>query len=226
LPVTNLNSLNEFQGLDVDGLKIDAQGLELEILKGADTLLDSIIYAETESGFTPNYINESTQSQVDEYMRSKGFLLFDLIVSRMTYDNLFKDTNNDHGQLLWSESVWLRDYISLHKKNKLSPDKAFNREKALKILAICALQQCIDYGLELAKIFHELGLINLTELKALENQNAWRLTSSDKDNEERKQKSSNRAINFLLRLLPGSTRKLIAKEAHISVQDKHILKSF
>jgi hypothetical protein len=49
------------QGLGI--LKIDAQGVYLEILIGASELLSRVFYVEAESGFTPNYINESIQAR-------------------------------------------------------------------------------------------------------------------------------------------------------------------
>lgn len=225
LEVVKLNAIKEFQELDIDAIKIDAQGLELEILNAADELLDNVIYAETESGFTSNYINESTQSQVNEFMRSKGFLLFDLIPTRMTHNNIFKDTNVHRALLLWSESIWLRDYLRLYKENKLLPGKNINRVKALKILIICALQECVDYGFELAKIFCEIGLIDKAELDGLKNINAWKLEDDTVENPvENQDYSQSKILNFMLRLLPGSTRKLISKEASIAVNQKHILK--
>lgn len=219
LDVVTLDSIKEFQELDLDILKIDAQGLELEILSGAQELVNDAIYVETESGFTPNYIKESTQAQVDEYMRSKGFLLFDLILYRMPQNNLFKEVNTDHAQLLWSESVWLKDYLTLHKKNELVPEKNINREKALKALTICAVQGCIDYGFELSKIFNELGLLSKSELENLSDKRAWSL-----GNEPESPAPQHKIFNFFLRLLPTSGRKWIHQQAGLAISQKHVLR--
>lgn len=216
IKVVSLGDIKEFKDLDLDILKSDSQGLELEILKGAGGLLDRAIYVETESGFTPNYFNESTQAQVDEYMRSKDFLLFDLKLSRVQHDNIFKKVNRDCGLLLWSESVWLRDYISLHHKNCLIVGNNISREKAIKALIICSIQGCFDYGFELAKIFSELGLISDQELEGLTKADGWMLASADEV------KSQNRLLNITLRLLPSSVRKHISNEASLAVNQRHV----
>lgn len=215
--VVSLGDIIEFKDLDLDILKSDSQGLELEILKGAGGLLDRAIYVETESGFTPNYINESTQAQVDEYMRSKGFLLFDLKLSRVQHDNIFKKVNKDRGLLLWSESVWLRDYISLYQKNALVVGNNISREKAIKALTICSIQGCFDYGFELAKIFRELDLISHQELDSLTKPDEWLLA------ERSEVQSRNRLLNIALRLLPLSVRKRISNEALLAVNQRHVL---
>ncbi len=217
--VVKLSSIKEFQNVDLDILKIDAQGMELEILSGAGKLLDDAIYVETESGFTPNYIKESTQAQVDEYMRSKGFLLFDLILYRVPQNNAFKDANPTRAQLLWSESVWLRDYISLYKTNRLIPGKNINRVKALKSLVICAVQGCVDFGLELAKIFHALHLLSDAEFARLSDEREWKLEENG-----RARSTQSTVFNFLLRMLPKATRKWISHEAAVASSQKNIFK--
>lgn len=219
IEVSRLDSVDELKKLNADAIKIDSQGLELNILKGATKILDEIIYAETESGFTPNYIDESTQAQVDEFMRSKGFLLFDFIVNRMTHDNIFRDTNKDKAMLLWSESIWLKDYITLHKQNKLVSGENIDRLKAIKVLTFCAIQGCLDYGFELAEIFFELDLINKNELDALGNKDAWELQNGSYQNG-----SQSKLLNFVLRTLPSSTRKFIGDEALRASNQRHILK--
>jgi len=218
LTVRDLSHIEALTGLDIDILKIDSQGLELEILKGAEELVEKSFYVETESGFTPNYIHESTQAQVDEYMRSKGFLLFDLVLSRMTHDNIFKDVNKHHSMLLWSESIWLKDFISMFKMNQLKPGENIDRKKSVKALTICAIQGCIDYGYELAKIFNELGLLSNLELASLGKESAWRLFNSSEI------KSQSKYLNFILRCLPTSLRNKIRVEAELASKQTHIFK--
>jgi FkbM family methyltransferase len=218
LDVNSLGNLSELKHLDLDVIKIDSQGLELEILKGATELLDQSIYAETESGFTPNYENESTQAEVDEYMRSKGFLLFDLILSRMPLDNMFKNANESKAMLLWSESVWLRDYITMFNSNSLVPGTNISREKCLKALAICAIQGCIDYGFEIARIFYELRLLTRVELESLEKKSAWKLGGHTEP------QSQNKYLNVILRLFPTSFRSQLGREANIAMKQPHIFK--
>ncbi len=57
-------------------LKIDAQGAELEILRG--TNLDGVIGVEVEVSFAPLYVGAPLFGEVDQYLRKKGFELFDI----------------------------------------------------------------------------------------------------------------------------------------------------
>ncbi len=50
-----------------------------------------------------------------------------------------------------------------------------HRKKALKALLLCGLQECYDFGYELAGLFHELGHISTSELEALGRPASWRL---------------------------------------------------
>lgn len=110
----------EIKDLDVDVIKSDTQGLELPILSNAGDLLDRTFYVETETGFTENYIGETTYSQIDDFMRSRGFLLFEINVDhRISRKNAFENYPNSKHQLLWCEAIWLKDYIELERENRL-----------------------------------------------------------------------------------------------------------
>lgn len=142
---TTLNGLVAKESLQVDIIKLDTQGLELPILKSGSDLLNDAFCVETETGFCENYIGETTYSQIDEFMRAKGFLLFDLKIHRVSRDNHFMGIGKH--QPLWCEAIWLFDYIGQNKVPSL--------QLAIKVLLICKSLQYYDYGLELAKYFKE-----------------------------------------------------------------------
>ena len=165
----------EIKDLDVDVMKSDTQGLELPILSNAGDLLDRTFYVETETGFTENYIGETTYSQIDEFMRSRGFLLFDINVEhRISRKNVFGKYPSGKQQILWCEAVWLKDYIELERQNRL---KNITREKVLKSLMLCSLESCFDFGYELAEFFYKKSLITKDELNALEDIESWIITN-------------------------------------------------
>ncbi len=214
----SLGDVDAFRNLNLDALKCDSQGLELEILKGAGRLLDRAIYVETESGFTANYVGESTQAEVDRYMRSHGFLLFDLKLSRMAHDNILRGANTERAMLLWSESVWIRDYVALFNARTLVPGTNIDREKAIKVLAVCAVQRCTDFGLACAEVFWKLGLLSERELEALKNEEAWQLFAPAGE------VTQSPFLNFVLRLLPWSMRKGLGREAALAAKQTHLLR--
>ena len=175
VPTRRLADIDELQPVDVDAIKVDAQGLELPILTGAGRFLDDAFYVETETGLVSNYHGESTYAEVDQFLRSRGFLLFDLNVQhRVPRNNHFQNVPTGREQILWCEAVWLKDYVALHQQGRLG---SMSREKALKALLLCGLQGCRDYGLELATLFHGLGWLNDRELAALSHVRSWRLKS-------------------------------------------------
>ena len=70
------------QGVErVDFLKLDTQGTELEILKGAKTYLSTgrISIIKTEISFVPIYRDQCTFSDLDDFLRRHGFILVDCV---------------------------------------------------------------------------------------------------------------------------------------------------
>jgi len=57
----------------VDGIWMDAQGAELDILKGAGTVLNGIQFVMTEAGLKPYYHGHTMKSDMDAYMAGFGF---------------------------------------------------------------------------------------------------------------------------------------------------------
>lgn len=189
--VKGIGCIDEVIDFGPDIIKIDVQGVELPILRKSKLLLDSVFYVETESGFTENYINETTFSQLDEFMRSNGFLMFDLNINhRISRNNIFQKTPTGKEQILWAEAVWLKDYVALEEKGKLSCD-SLSKLKVKKVLILCAVQGCYDFGFELAEFFCKKGFLSKNELEGLLKLESWQIREMNKNNvivnnEERK----------------------------------------
>lgn len=58
----------------VDGIWMDAQGAELDILKGAGNVLDTVQFVMTEAGLKPYYHGHTMKSDMDAYMAERGFV--------------------------------------------------------------------------------------------------------------------------------------------------------
>ena len=65
----SLDSIKKFSNIYIDALKIDAQGNELPILKGATSLLKHVFLIEIESGLHKNYENETTFSELYPFLK-------------------------------------------------------------------------------------------------------------------------------------------------------------
>lgn len=158
-----LADVPELKGIEIDAIKLDTQGLELPILKSSESLLEQCILIETETGFTENYLGETTFDQIASYLRSQGFGLFDINVNhRVARKNSFADKTKNE-QILWCEAVWLRDYRKIVSTEK----PKLTREKGLKALCIYANHGCYSFGLEMAEYFYDLGILTPEEYREL-----------------------------------------------------------
>lgn len=173
IEVKAFRDIQELHNYDPDVIKIDVQGAELPILAASEKLLSSVFYVETETGFTENYIGETTFSQIDQFMRDNGFLMFDINPNhRVSRDNNMQTRKTGGEQILWAEAVWLKDYIAIDNYGRFD-DLGFNEIKAKKVLLLCAFQKCYDFGFELAVMFNKKGLITDRELETLEKYDSW-----------------------------------------------------
>ena len=170
--VRKLDTLEEITSTQFDALKMDTQGVELPILKGGERTMESVFYLETETGFTENYVGETRFHELGAYLEEQDFLMFEINPDhRIKRAGAMAQCWRTRGQPLWCEAIWLRDLIAQHRKGKL-PD--IDRAKALRILLLCAFDGFFDYGLEMAKFFHEeLRLLSAEEVAGLSNEDSW-----------------------------------------------------
>lgn len=120
--LSNWAKNNSIESLDY--IKIDTQGSELEILEGAGDLLSSTRCIDIEVEFNPIYQGQSTFSETDLFLRSKGFRLWRL--SNLVYysfgnnpisledknyvcfdTQLRQETDAYGGQLFWADARYV-----------------------------------------------------------------------------------------------------------------------
>ena len=80
VPTMRLDTFMDKAGLDsVDFLKVDAQGLDLEVVKSAGDRLRNVAKVQLEATMVPyrQYEGAPDKSAIVEYMESKGFRLTD-----------------------------------------------------------------------------------------------------------------------------------------------------
>jgi FkbM family methyltransferase len=121
-------------------LELDTQGSELDILQGAeDFLVNSVAGLKIEVEFAPVYLNQPLFAQVDSYLRSLGFMLFDLSRNRYRREN-YPAYYSTRGQLVWGDALYLRNHECLKRH-------AY-RENALRLFLVAAFLGFHDYALE------------------------------------------------------------------------------
>lgn len=140
----------------VDYLKLNVQGGELEILKGAGALLDDVLGVLTEVAFVESYKQRPMFSDIDSFMRSQGFAFFDLLahhyigraVSPVTARHLsvidpkLGQLVSSYGQLIEGHAIYFRDPIGQPQPKNLTPTQL------IKLAALAETFGQIEYAFE------------------------------------------------------------------------------
>lgn len=98
---------------DIDYLKIDVQGAELSVFKGAANLLAQVGIIHTEVEFVELYEKQPLFADVDSYLRANGFefVKFMGFGSRAVKPLVLNRDVNVGNQLLWADALYLRRWI-------------------------------------------------------------------------------------------------------------------
>jgi FkbM family methyltransferase len=116
VPMTTLDAWMTQRGVSrVDVLKVDAQGYDLEVLRGATRMLASGVKAiNCECQFAPEYEGCATFSQIDQFLVSQGYALHQL--------HEVHDRGNEQ-QTTYGDGLWLRtDVLELLRRRTDLPD--------------------------------------------------------------------------------------------------------
>ena len=108
---------------DVDLLKLDVEGFELEILKHGLTKLAMATIVQIEVNFLPMHLGQPLFAEIDHFMRAHGFVIHKfaninsrvfrpLVINRNAYGGL--------SQILWTDALYVRDFTHF---DELAPDK-------------------------------------------------------------------------------------------------------
>jgi FkbM family methyltransferase len=108
LEATTLDFALQENGInEIDFLKIDAQGSGLPILEGGRQALEGAYGVEVETEFTPLYEGQPLFNEVDCFMRSNGFELFDINRFYWKRPN-GGSAGRRRGQLVFGDALYLR----------------------------------------------------------------------------------------------------------------------
>lgn len=127
---TRLDDIGEID--DVDLIKIDVQGAELMVFQNAPRLLGRALMVQTEVEFVPLYREQPLFADVDIFLRQSGFQFHtfkDGFGSR-SFRPLCRaqDPNAGFQQILWSDAVYVRDWMRFD---------LIDTEKLLKYAILC-----------------------------------------------------------------------------------------
>jgi FkbM family methyltransferase len=98
---------------DADYLKMDIQGAELMALENAGIVLDAVNVIQVEVEFLPLYKNQPLFSDIDVYLRSRGFQFhrFIRLISRVMQPlALNMDAFSEMSQIVWGDAIFIRSF--------------------------------------------------------------------------------------------------------------------
>ena len=141
----NAKKLDYFKINDADFIKIDTQGYNYEILKGASETLKNVIGVETEVEFTEIYKRQKLFGDINLFLKKKNFDFVDFTILKRW------NTSNDqnYGRCMFGNTLFLKKPHEILKM-KIS--------KIIKYITICILYNqydLVDYIIKNKKISKE-----------------------------------------------------------------------
>ncbi len=146
----------------VDALKLDTQGSELDILRGANTCLANVRHVEVEVMFNPLFEGGPLFSEVDAFLRDRGYVLWrfrDLVshalreapkpppvTEQLWYEGTTQPIRVPGGQHMWCNAHFVRE-------DMYAPDSRLGWRTRLRDV-------CLTDVLE----FHDLAFVSLARL--------------------------------------------------------------
>lgn len=165
-------ALENFNFSDPDFIKVDTNGHNFNVLQGALSSLKNAIGVLVKVQFHGAATSEScTFSNIDNFMRSQGYTLFDLEAHRYSkgalptpfIHDIFAQTVS--GQILWGDALYLKDMVS-QPINKKTPS-TLTPEKVLKLAFLFEFFKLSDCAAELLQEKKGFLGINNDQLTAL-----------------------------------------------------------
>jgi FkbM family methyltransferase len=115
-PVTTV-CLDDITDLaNIDFIKIDIQGGELAVFKNALRVLSGVLAIQTEVEFVELYKKQPMFADVDTFLRGQGFQFHTFMgFGSRPFKPIVVDGNPNKGirQYLWSDAVYVRDWLRL-----------------------------------------------------------------------------------------------------------------
>lgn len=143
----------------IDFIKVDTQGTELDILRGAaDTLAKRGVFGiEVEAEFSPLYQDQPLFADVDSFLRGEGFTLFDISNPGRKLRRVVPTGRQWRGQTLWTNALYLRDLLTANNADYLA---GMAGSDLAKTVAISELYGFGDYAVELIERFETDSLLS------------------------------------------------------------------
>jgi FkbM family methyltransferase len=131
---------------EIDFLQIDVQGADLDVLHGAINLLaKSVLAIQIEVEFSELYKGQPLFADIDTFLRSQYFSLFDLYRSHLRRVSAPITSETHLGQILWGEAFYMRDLLLAD----TTLSRFQNPDYLLKLACIADILDFTDYAVEI-----------------------------------------------------------------------------
>ncbi len=134
----DLDTFRERNGIgDIDFIKIDVQGAELDIFKGAVDTLQKTLMIVSEVEFIELYHDQPLFGDVNSYLMTQGFMFHKFLdlAGRTLTPIILKNNPNIRSQDMWSDTLFMKDIESIEK---------LEDETCLKMVILSHLYQSND----------------------------------------------------------------------------------
>lgn len=157
----------------IDFLKVDTQGSELDVLKGARRVLTSqVVGVEVEVEFARLYEAQPLFRDVDAFLSACGFTLFKLRRAGWARKNCQARPYLTAGQLVFGDALYLRD--------PLQPDgRSSNRLTAHQVEALALIAALYDLGDFALEILSDSNLSASLDVEGIRRFIHWRNRNLD-----------------------------------------------
>jgi FkbM family methyltransferase len=139
----------------IDAMKVDVQGAELDVLRGAERSLESVRVIETEVEFQELYQGQPLFTDVDRFLRERGFGLWRL--REIYHCSLSRPGRGEPvfgvgdyvertrlgGQIAWANAVYVRDELA----DVRAPAGWLSRARDACVASIFEFRELVELGL-------------------------------------------------------------------------------
>jgi FkbM family methyltransferase len=147
LKATTIDSL--FRNKVVDFIKTDAEGADLEILRGAeDTLNESVLALQLETQFIHRNIGSPLFFEAHDYLEKIGYELFHVSREHWVRKNAINNIES-RTQIIWADVFYFLSYDKFINRLKCNLIKLSNIKLISKYIIICVTYRNYDYGMDL-----------------------------------------------------------------------------
>ena len=107
---------------DIDFVKIDVQGAELDIFKGATRALENVVFIVSEVEFIPLYVGQPLFGDICNFLTKKKLMFHKFLDlgSRSLKPTIMNRDLYSGSQHMWSDAIFIKDIVTLY---EVSPHK-------------------------------------------------------------------------------------------------------